>query len=282
MTTFTPITDRITTAISLIRRGERTALRYQPAIGYTVAFSGGKDSQVVYHLAKMAGVRFQAVHHITSIDAPHTLKFIRQQYPDVILQRPPRTFQQLCLDFRALPSRWMRFCCTYLKERGGENAFTITGVRHGESFKRENREQVEILTRRRHPKFTGGTYDDFEHHQTVESQCIRGKDKLILNPILDWSEAEVWQFLAMIHAPINPLYEYCSRVGCVFCPLASVAARRRHVQLFPRYVDMFIRLIHNIRQSKLQAGEIDLWGNLTDEQVFHDYYINQRKLEHIM
>lgn len=276
---FITLNQRIDAAIALIRRGERTALRYQPVTGYNVAFSGGKDSQVVLELVKMSGVRYQAVHHITSIDAPQTMRFIREQYPDVIMQRPPRTFQKICLDARMLPSRWVRFCCQFLKERGGESTFTVTGVRHAESYKRQSRQEVEIMTRRRHPEFVAGTYDQFAEHQLVEQQCIRGKDKLILNPILDWSDSEVWQFIADRRLPVNPLYRTCARVGCVFCPLASVNARRRELQLFPRYVPMFIRLIHQIRELRRQDGAEDAWGTLTDEQVFYDFYIAQKKLD---
>ena len=33
---------------------------FEPPEGYYVAFSGGKDSQCIYHLCKMAGVKFDA------------------------------------------------------------------------------------------------------------------------------------------------------------------------------------------------------------------------------
>lgn len=37
--------------------------KYEPEEGYFLAFSGGKDSTVIHHLAVLAGVRFQAFEH---------------------------------------------------------------------------------------------------------------------------------------------------------------------------------------------------------------------------
>lgn len=45
--------DKVQIAIDRLRS-------FEPEEGYFLAFSGGKDSQCVYHLAKMAGVKFDA------------------------------------------------------------------------------------------------------------------------------------------------------------------------------------------------------------------------------
>lgn len=54
-----------------------------PPEGYYVAFSGGKDSQCVYHLCQMAGVKFDAHYNVTSVDPPELIRFIKKNYPDV-------------------------------------------------------------------------------------------------------------------------------------------------------------------------------------------------------
>ena len=51
---------------------------FEPKEGYYLAFSGGKDSQVIYHLAKESGVRFEANYNITGIDPPELVYFIRK------------------------------------------------------------------------------------------------------------------------------------------------------------------------------------------------------------
>lgn len=51
-----------------------------------VAFSGGKDSQVIYDLCKRSGIPFTAYFN-HSFESSTTLQFIREYYPDVIWRR---------------------------------------------------------------------------------------------------------------------------------------------------------------------------------------------------
>ena len=84
------LNDKILKAIHMLQKMETVALRYSPN-GFHVAFSGGKDSQVIYELCKMAGVKFKAFFYKTSVDPPELLKFIRSDYPDVIWLKPEKT-----------------------------------------------------------------------------------------------------------------------------------------------------------------------------------------------
>ena len=63
--------------------------------GYHLAFSGGKDSVALYQLAKMAEVKFKTHMLITTIDPPELMRFVRLQYPDVVLHRPEINFYKL-------------------------------------------------------------------------------------------------------------------------------------------------------------------------------------------
>ena len=63
--------------------------------GFHLAFSGGKDSIVLYHIAKLAGVKFHAEMQITTLDPPEVMHFIRKEYPDVKLNLPPLSFYKL-------------------------------------------------------------------------------------------------------------------------------------------------------------------------------------------
>lgn len=73
--------DKVQTAIDRLRA-------FEPEDGYYLAFSGGKDSQCIYHLAEMAGVKFDAHYRITSVDPPELVRFIKTQYPDVHMDYP--------------------------------------------------------------------------------------------------------------------------------------------------------------------------------------------------
>jgi|BioPla2DNA2_1021312.scaffolds.fasta_scaffold139017_3 phosphoadenosine phosphosulfate reductase len=85
---------KIRHSIELLRNSEELALKYND-FGFHLAFSGGKDSQVVYELAKMAGVKFKAFFYKTSVDPKELLRFIRANYPDVEWIRPKMTMFQL-------------------------------------------------------------------------------------------------------------------------------------------------------------------------------------------
>lgn len=260
--------DKIQASIRIIKKAEKTALRYQP-YGFVCAFSGGKDSQAVRQLMKLADVAHRVEYNMTTIDPPEVVHFIRDYYPDVIINRPPKTFYQICLHHKLLPSQYKRFCCRELKESTGAGTVTVTGVRHAESYRRAKRGEVEIITRRRHPQFVSGTLDQFEQHQQVESQCIRGKDKLVINPIIDWTEQDVWEFLNYSNLPHCSLYDRgYTRVGCLFCPMASRRALRLMQHDYPKYAAAFIRLIHRIREARLQDGGYDVYQTATDEEVF--------------
>lgn len=125
---------------------------FEPKEGYYLAFSGGKDSQCIYHLAEMAGVKFDAHYHITSVDPPELVRFIKTQYPDVALDYPRDadgnviTMWNLIPKQTIPPTRKARYCCDKLKESGGEGRLTVTGVRWAESpARKQNQGEVVIM-----------------------------------------------------------------------------------------------------------------------------------------
>ena len=66
---FFSIEKKIQNAITLLKMFEAKAIEMHPE-GYYLCFSGGKDSQVIYELAKQAKVKFQAYYNVTTVDPP--------------------------------------------------------------------------------------------------------------------------------------------------------------------------------------------------------------------
>lgn len=254
------LNEKIEYSINLLRKAEQMAMEYSDK-GFFLAFSGGKDSQALYHVAKLAGVKFEAHYSLTTLDPPELVHFIKEKYPDVIIDRPKRTFLQLCLKKKALPTRKMRFCCAELKETQGAERVTLTGVRRQESVQRSKRNEFEVDKR----KFSG-TIDQFNRTRETEIVCVYGKDKIIVNPIITWTDKDVWSFLnEVVKVEHCILYdEGWHRIGCLFCPMASKKEITKMEKRYPKYKDAIIRTIHRIREGHF----LNDYKDLTDEEVF--------------
>lgn len=254
------LNDKIEYSINLLRKAESMAMEYSDK-GFFLAFSGGKDSQALYHVAQLAGVKFEAHYSLTTLDPPELVRFIKSQYPDVIIDRPNLTFLQLCLKKKMLPTRMIRFCCSELKESQGGGRVTLTGVRRQESVQRSKRNEFEIGNH----KFSG-TIDQFNRVRETDFACIHGKDKIIVNPIITWSYKDVWSFLNDVaKVPHCSLYdEGWRRIGCLFCPMANKKDLARMERRYPKYKAAIIKTIHRIREE----GHLNDYPDLTDEEVF--------------
>lgn len=140
---------------------------------YWLAFSGGKDSVCILALAKMAGVRFEAVYNVTSVDPPELVRFIKEKYPDVRREIPhdkngkPITMWSLLRSKCTPPTQIMRYCCEKLKESSGFGTVTITGVRWAESVNRKRNQGLAVITRR-------GADQIAEMHNANFRSTIRG------------------------------------------------------------------------------------------------------------
>ena len=148
---------------------------FEPAEGYYLAFSGGKDSQCIYHLCKMAGVKFDAHYRVTSVDPPELVRFIKDHYPDVAREVPrdqdgkPITMWNLIPRKKLPPTRIARYCCAELKESGGKGRVTMTGVRWAESANRKNNQGLVTILGK--PKTT---QKELKDHNVNFRQTERG------------------------------------------------------------------------------------------------------------
>lgn len=104
---------------------------------YYLCYSGGKDSDCILALARLAGVNFEAVHNLTTVDAPETVHYVQQQ-KDVHIDYPHTSMWELIVKQKYPPIRTERYCCKYLKEDNGRGRVKITGVRWAESARRKD------------------------------------------------------------------------------------------------------------------------------------------------
>lgn len=162
--------------------------------GLVVANSLGKDSVVVWDLAKKVSPKIKGFIVTTRYKPEATREFMKEvvsKYPETkVYENNAEIPNEL---YKTEPDK----CCDILKVEPTRQAVKemkitcwVTGLRCTE----------------------GRTRTDFKE---VEE---RDKGLIKLNPILIWKEREVWQYLALYQVPVNPLYKEGYRsLGCAPC-----------------------------------------------------------------
>ena len=228
--------------IDMVQRAIDRLQAFEPKEGYQLAYSGGKDSIVIKRLAEMAGVKFEAHYNVTSVDPPELVQFIKKQkdvYFDVPKDRngKPITMWSLIAKKKMPPTRIVRYCCEHLKEAAGKGRLTITGVRWAESVRRKNdRHLVDIAAAKKENRIIYNDEND-EARRMVES-CYRTQ-KTMINPIIDWTDEEVWQFIKEEKLEYCKLYdEGYKRLGCIGCPMNT--HQKEELEKYPKYKKQYL------------------------------------------
>lgn len=233
--------DLISDAIELL-------IDHEPLEGYHLAFSGGKDSIVIHDLAKRAGVKFTANFSKTTVDPPEVLKFIKENYPEVIWAIPKKSMFQIIVDHGTPPTRFRRFCCRDLKEIGGRGRTIVLGIRAAESARRKKRKPYE------------------------ESRVHKGT--FFVNPILSWKDNDVWEYIRGNSLAYPSLYDRGrTRIGCVLCPLQSHKGRVRDLIDFPKFTRAYLLAFGRMLEKMKSEGKESPLGWKTPEEVM-DWWIN--------
>lgn len=245
----------------------------------TVCYSGGKDSQVLVRLALMAGIDFTVKHNITTVDAPETVRTVRETFGrlealgiETEESHPDVTMWALIPQKRMPPTRLVRYCCEYLKERNAKNTFIATGVRRAESTKRGARDTFDVVNKRRdlQEHYSDEVFlanDNTETRRTIERCAI--KSTMCVNPIIDWTDAQVLRFYGERCEVHNPLYEMgFSRVGCIGCPMAGTKQRQKEFAIWPQFKRAYIRAFNKMLDVRRERGlKMNDWE--TGEDVYH-------------
>lgn len=261
--------NKIEYSIDLLRKSEKMAIRLDPENGFYLAFSGGKDSQALYHIALMAGVKFKAHMNLTSIDPPEVIRFVKKQYPDVELIKPKMSIYDMALKKHILPTRILRWCCAEFKEMSGAGKVTLIGIRKEESARRSKREEVSTNIK---GKRTEETFDQWSEHQEKMVTCVGGKDKILVSPIIHWTEQDVWEFLNdVVKVPHCKLYdEGYTRIGCILCPMSNRKSKLRDIERFPHAKRRWIQTIEKL----IKEGYIN--NNFDDAEFGFEWWISEK------
>lgn len=230
--------------------------------------SGGKDSSVVKELALRSGIPFEIMHNHTTADAPETVRFVRSEAKrfeelgikytiNMPTYKGQRTSMWSLIPQKLMPpTRLVRYCCSVLKETGGAGRFIATGVRWAESASRKNNRGIyeSIGSSKANKIILNNDNDD----QRMLFENCRLKAKRVVNPIVDWTDTDVWQFMLDSKTPVNPLYsEGWCRVGCVGCPMAGKKGREAEFARWRRYKHLYIIAFDKMLEERKRRSKLD-------------------------
>lgn len=262
-------------AIERIKTASEMSLQYyeQPLV---CTYSGGKDSDVMLELFKRSGIPFEVHNSHTTADAPQTVYHIRKVFQELELQGikcninyhrkqdgTTTTMWSLIPIKLMPPTRLMRYCCSELKESGCRNRMIATGIRWAESVSRQSREAFEVIGHKK----KDGIYvsdekmllSDNNDTRKLFEQC-QLKAKTVVNPIIDWTDRDIWEFINQENLKVNVLYQ-CGydRVGCIGCPMASRRKRQKEFADFPIYKTAYIKAFDKMLITRKTKGLEVVW-----------------------
>lgn len=255
---------------------------------YYVCYSGGKDSDVIRILCQLAGVKHSLHYQYTTADAPETVYYVRSvggvqmehsRYSDGSF----KTMWNLIPRKGFPPTRLIRYCCSNLKESAGRGLLKVTGVRWAESNNRKNnadtvgiwssnkkiKQLFERSSRQYRINKSGGIILNYDNETArddsdIVHQCFQDHS-VTINPIIDWTDRDVWEFLLHYGCTGNPLYS-CgfSRVGCIGCPLGGSRSMEREFARYPRFKAMYIhafdRMLKNSKTFTNWKNGVDVFN----------------------
>ena len=222
---------KVNRAIKLIQAAGKIAKEHGQPL--EICYSGGKDSDVILELARMADVDYRAIYKNTGIDPKGNIQYCRDN--NVEIMKPKAKFLDL-IKRKGYPSRQNRYCCQYLKEYKILD-YAILGIRREESnARKENYKEPETC------RYFGG--------RKIPKKTAKNAHKFARQyyPLLDWTKDNVLEFVKTKGIKLNPLYytengeiDGDVRLGCMCCPLASYKKRLQEFKKYPNMVRLYVR-----------------------------------------
>ncbi len=226
-----------------------------------LSYSGGKDSDVILELAKMAGIKVRIIYKNTTIDPSGTIKHCKEVGAEIV--NPTTTFFKL-LQKKGYPSRFVRFCCSKLKEYKICD-IAIQGIRKSESKKRNDTYKEPVICR---------VYDNNKKNNVQ-----------VFLPILDWTDEDVEEFIKERNIKCHPIYykdghfDVKQRLGCIGCPLAWNGKRIKEFKQYPKMVRLWVKNAQVYYDSRKNDGKKRKYDNAIDAfvatlffETYQDFY----------
>lgn len=207
---------------------------------FHVAFSGGKDSQVLLDLVKKALPRgsFVVVFGDTGMEFPDTYDIIETTRQQCIEEGIPFYIAESHLkpkqswELFGPPSRTLRWCCSVHKS-------TPQTLKLREITGKDDYKGLAFVGVRAQESATRAEYDYFNSGKKIKGQYSH-------NSILEWTSAEIWLYIYANNVLINKAYKKGnSRAGCIFCPMSVKKADYIKHEVYKDEICDYLAIIKN-------------------------------------
>ena len=277
-----------------------------------ICYSGGKDSDVILRLAieTLEPSEFEVLHSVTTVDSPITNKYVNEIFSELKEKGidcrksipmgsdgKPINMWKLIPQRGLPPTRLARYCCAVLKEVSTPDRMAVLGVRSDESTKRKGRDIFGV----RGGSYKEATFFSLDHTAEVHREALekekepngtvwdctlikvmRDQKDTIVNPIYEWSDSDVWDYLRGGQHKYNPMYDMgYHRVGCIGCPLATYKQKMKEFADFPTYKQHYIDAFQEMLDVQKKKGKVydESTGNWLDGKSVFDWWIEKDRYE---
>lgn len=106
-------------------------------------------------------------------------------------------------------------------------------------------------------------------------KLMKEKGSTLVNPIYDWLDTDIWEYIREKDIKTNPLYSRgYDRVGCIGCPLAPYHRRQKEFADYPQYKTLYLNAFREMLKTRKEKGLKEIWK---DEQEVFDWWIEEGK-----
>lgn len=214
---------------------------------FVVAFSGGKDSQVILDLVTrvLPVESFKAVFQDTDMELPCTYDIVSYTEEDYKYRFPNFKLYHAKSDRSALdlwkqygpPSRVNRWCCSVMKT-------TVFRRTMKELHQTEKQPKVAV--------YEGVRSDESARRSGYERIGANVKHPNLFNcrPIFRWNDSEVFLYMFSRGIELNPAYRMgLTRVGCGVCPFASDWSEYLIRRIYPDISKKYVAVIEDMARN---------------------------------
>ena len=220
---------KISEAISILTANECTE-------GFSVRFSGGKDSCVLKHLIERSGCVAKYYYLETTLESDMMANFIKDKHPEVEWIHPEKSVCDLIREYKMMPTLYNRFCCKHIR-RGVDSRLT-------------DEQQCTVLGKRQS--------DIMLDRKSLDPVLVKENGHKVINPLYNWSDADIWEYINENNIELPGTYAiYGKSFNCALCIMYYVETKKQLVEAHPEIAE------------RLKNACFDAWEN---NELLHENF----------